>query len=48
MSEIDIETTVDLSETNDLLYSDDQKYNYLVTKYPALKDMKKAFNLDIN
>ncbi len=47
-SDIDIETTVDLSETNNLLYSDDQKYNYLVTKYPALKDMKKTFNLDIN
>ena len=45
---IDIETAVDISETNDLLYSDDQKYNYLVTKYPVLKDMKKTFNLDIN
>jgi DNA polymerase-3 subunit gamma/tau len=45
--DIDIETIVDLSETNDLLYSDEQKYNYLVTKYPELKDFKKAFNLDI-
>ena len=48
LSEIDIETTVDLSETNEVLYSDDQKYNYLVNKYPDLKEMKKAFNLDIN
>ena len=47
-ADIDIETTVDLSDTNNLLYSDDQKYNYLATKYPVLKDMKKAFNLDIN
>jgi DNA polymerase III subunit gamma/tau len=45
--EIDIETIVDLSETNEILYSDEQKYNYLVSKYPGLKDFKKAFNLDI-
>ena len=45
--EIDIETVVDLSEKNEVLYSDEQKYNYLVTKYPGLKDFKKAFNLDI-
>jgi len=46
-SDIDIETTVDLSETNDILYSDEQKFNYLINKYPILKDMKKTFNLDI-
>jgi DNA polymerase-3 subunit gamma/tau len=45
--EIDIETVVDLSEKNEVLYSDEQKYNYLVSKYPGLKDFKKAFNLDI-
>jgi DNA polymerase-3 subunit gamma/tau len=45
--EIDVETVVDLSETNEILYSDEQKYNYLVSKYPGLKDFKKAFNLDI-
>jgi DNA polymerase-3 subunit gamma/tau len=44
---IDIDTIVDLSETNDILYSDEQKYNYLSAKYPIIKDMKKAFNLDI-
>jgi hypothetical protein len=47
LSEIDIETTIDLSETNDILYSDEQKYNYLFNKYPILKVMKKSFNLDI-
>jgi DNA polymerase-3 subunit gamma/tau len=47
LSEIDIETTVDLSEANDILYTDDQKYNYLFNKYPVLKEMKKTFNLDI-
>jgi DNA polymerase-3 subunit gamma/tau len=44
---IDLETVVDLSETNEILYSDEQKYNYLVTKYPVIKEMKKAFNLDL-
>ncbi len=43
---IDVEIVVDLSETNEILYSDEQKYNYLATKYPVIKDMKKAFNLD--
>ncbi|TAL59816.1 MAG: DNA polymerase III subunit gamma/tau [Bacteroidetes bacterium] len=47
MTEIDIETTVDLTETNDILYTDEQKFNYLFTKYPILKEMKKNFNLDI-
>jgi DNA polymerase-3 subunit gamma/tau len=47
LSDIDIETTVDLSESSDILYSDEQKLNYLMDKYPILKDMKKTFNLDI-
>jgi DNA polymerase-3 subunit gamma/tau len=42
-----IETIVDLSEANEILYSDEQKYNYLSAKHPIIKDMKKAFNLDI-
>jgi hypothetical protein len=45
--EIEILTTVDLSENNGIIYSDEQKYNHLVSKYPGLKDFKKAFNLDI-
>ena len=47
MSDIEIETTVDLTESNEILYSDDQKLNYLTNKYPILKEMKKTFNLDI-
>jgi DNA polymerase-3 subunit gamma/tau len=46
MKKIDIEAVVDLSETNEILYSDEQKYNFLSAKYPVIKDMKKAFNLD--
>jgi DNA polymerase-3 subunit gamma/tau len=45
--DIDIDTVVDLSETNEILYLDEQKYNHLVSKYPELKEFKKAFNLDI-
>lgn len=46
-SKMDIETVVDLSEVNDILYSDEQKYNFLSSKYPIIKEMKKNFNLDI-
>ncbi len=48
LHDIDIETIVDLSEANEIIYSDEQKYNYLFNKYPILKDVKKNFNLDIN
>lgn len=45
--DIDVETVVDLSENGGVLYSDEQKFNYLVSKYPELKEFKKTFNLDI-
>jgi DNA polymerase-3 subunit gamma/tau len=48
MKEVEIETIVDLKQTDDIIYSDEQKYNYLFNKYPVLKEMKKTFNLDIN
>lgn len=44
---MEIETTIDLVVTNDVLYTDDQKFTYLFNKYPVLKEMKKTFNLDI-
>jgi DNA polymerase-3 subunit gamma/tau len=47
LSDIDIETYIDLAESNDILYTDEQKSNYLFNKYPILKEMKKDFNLDI-
>lgn len=47
MSGIDIETTVDISEAVEPLYSDEQKFNYLADKYPVIKEMKRTFNLDI-
>jgi len=47
VSELEVETTIDQSDANELLYSDEQKYTYLQNKYPALKDFKKTFNLDI-
>jgi DNA polymerase-3 subunit gamma/tau len=47
VSELDVETAVDLSDSDELLYTDEQKYNYLQNKYPVLKDFKKTFNLDL-
>ena len=47
VTDLEIETAIDVSETNELLYSDEQKLNYLQNKYPVLKDFKKTFNLDI-
>lgn len=44
---IDIETVVDASESNEILYSDEQKYNFLISKYPQLREIKKTFNLDL-
>lgn len=43
---IDIDLIVDLSQTDGIIYSDEQKYNHLTSKYPVLKDIRKAFNLD--
>jgi DNA polymerase-3 subunit gamma/tau len=48
VDDLDIETNVDLSEKDEILYTDEQKYNYLVTKYPVLKEFKKSFNLDFS
>lgn len=48
INDLEIETVIDQSETNEIIYSDDQKYNYLQNKYPILKDFKKTFNLDIS
>ena len=47
LPEIDIETTVDSTDENNTLYTDEQRYTYLFKKYPILKEMKKNFNLDI-
>ena len=43
---IDIQIAVDLSQTDGIIYSDEQKFNHLTKKNPALKDIRKAFNLD--
>jgi DNA polymerase-3 subunit gamma/tau len=48
LSDTDIESIVDLSDNNEILYTDDQKFNYLFNKYPILKEMKNTFKLDIN
>jgi DNA polymerase-3 subunit gamma/tau len=47
ITEVNIETVVDEAAPENILYSDDQKLTYLMSKYPVLKEMKKTFNLDI-
>jgi DNA polymerase-3 subunit gamma/tau len=41
-----IDAIIDVAEVDGIIYSDEQKYNHLNTKYPALKEIRKAFNLD--
>ncbi len=41
-----LQTTVGATERGEILYSDEQKFNHLASKNPALKDLKKTFNLD--
>jgi DNA polymerase-3 subunit gamma/tau len=43
---LNLQTTVGATERGEILYSDEQKFNHLASKNPALKDLKKTFNLD--
>jgi DNA polymerase III subunit gamma/tau len=45
---IEIEIVVDFVESNDILYTSEQKFNHMTEKYPAMKDLKKSFNLDFD
>lgn len=45
-SSLNLQTTVGATERGEILYSDEQKFNHLASKNPALKDLKKTFNLD--
>ncbi len=45
-SSLSLQTTVGATERGEILYSDEQKFNHLAAKNPALKDLKKTFNLD--
>jgi DNA polymerase-3 subunit gamma/tau len=42
----EIKAVVDQTESEGIIYSDEQKYNYLVSRYPSLKEIRKTFNLD--
>jgi len=46
MTGISLEAIVDQAETEGIIYSDEQKYNFLISKYPAVKEARKTFNLD--
>jgi len=43
---ITINAIVEASEKVDILYTDEQKLNHLISKNPALKDLKRTLNLD--
>ncbi len=45
-STVKLITTVEATERGEILYSPDQKFNHLASKNPALKELKKTFNLD--
>lgn len=46
MRNFEIESVVDNSESEGIIYSDEQKYNHLSSKYPGLGEIRKTFNLD--
>lgn len=41
-----LQTTVEATERGEILYSPEQKFNHLAARNPALKELKKTFNLD--
>ena len=43
---IRLQTMVEATERGEILYSPEQKFNHLATRNPALRDLKKTFNLD--
>lgn len=43
---IKLQTMVETTERGEILYSPEQKFNHLAARNPALKDLKKTFNLD--
>ena len=45
-SSLNLQTSVGTTERGEILYSDEQKFNHMASKNPALKDLKKTFNLD--
>jgi DNA polymerase III subunit gamma/tau len=45
-STLTLQSTVEATERGEILYSDEQKFNHLASKNPALRDLKKTFNLD--
>jgi DNA polymerase-3 subunit gamma/tau len=47
LRDLEIETEVEMTESGNLLYTDSQKEEYLLNKYPNLKELKKNLNLDI-
>jgi DNA polymerase-3 subunit gamma/tau len=45
---IRLQTMVEATERGEILYSPEQKFNHLAARNPALKDLKRTFNLDFD
>jgi len=45
-SYVTIDTVVESTERSDILYTDEQKLNFITSKSPAVKELRKTFNLD--
>ena len=45
-SSVTIDTIVESTERSDILYTDEQKLNFITSKSPAVKELRKTFNLD--
>jgi DNA polymerase III subunit gamma/tau len=43
---VSIDTVVEATERSDILYTDEQKLNFITSKSPAVKELRKTFNLD--
>lgn len=41
-----LDIVVDNSDAEGIIYSDEQKYNFLSSRYPIIKELRKTFNLD--
>jgi DNA polymerase-3 subunit gamma/tau len=46
-NDLDVRIMIDQPDNEEILYTDEQKMNYLFNKYPSLKEFRKTFNLDL-
>ena len=47
-NQIQVEATITQTESRALLYTNSDKYNYLVEQYPMLEEFRKRFGLELS